>query len=95
MKGLGIAGSGPDAQPCSSAAWGLAGVVMVLVADSEQREGPWPGTGLSYNEAQMHLSSACGTGQGRHELRVARTGLDPTPLRRLTMLWGDCAEGQC
>ena len=46
MKGLGIAGSGPDAQPCSSAAWGLAGVVMVLVADSEQREGPWPGTGL-------------------------------------------------
>lgn len=46
MKGLGITGSGPDAQPCSSAAWGLAGVVMVLVADSEQREGPWPGTGL-------------------------------------------------
>ena len=56
---------------------------------------PWPDTGLSYNEAQMHLSSACGTGQGGHELRVARTGLDPIPLRRLTVLWGGCAEGQC
>lgn len=69
----------------------------VPTAASGRRFGP-PSlfdTGLSYNESQTHLSSACGTGQGGHELRVDRTGLDPIPLRRLTMLWGDCAEGQC